>query len=147
MAIVLLITTKDGQTIELPVLDKLTIGRSKRSDLALEDGEMSGNHGFFDLGERGELIYSDLDSTNGSYLNNNRIQKINLKVNETLRLGTTLIKIDAGKLTSSERLITGSGPSLNAGFSLTNLAPSMPEKKKRGESKLLKLEKKRVNKK
>ncbi|MDD4974287.1 MAG: FHA domain-containing protein [Bacteriovorax sp.] len=108
MAVVLLITTNE-QEFELPILGKCIVGRSARSDLKLDDKQMSGKHGMFELNGKGELIYTDLDSTNGSYLNNSQIQKIQFKISETLRLGNTMITIDEKKLNPKERLAIGRG--------------------------------------
>lgn len=109
MAIILLLTTKDSQTIELPVLGKCTVGRSGHCEMTVEDGQMSGKHGVFEFNNNGQLFYTDLGSTNGSYLNNNRIQKIQFKINETLRLGNTIITIDEKRLNPREKIAIGSG--------------------------------------
>lgn len=109
MAVVLLITTDNEQPIELPVFKKCTLGRSSSCDLKLEDLQMSGRHGFFELNDKGELVYTDLGSTNGSYLNNSQIDIIRFRINETLRLGNTNIIIDEKKLNGKERLAIGRG--------------------------------------
>lgn len=108
MAVVLLLTTLDAPTIEFPVMGKSTLGRSSSCDLTLEDKQMSGKHGFFEFNEKGQLFYSDLGSTNGSYLNNSQVQKIQFKVNEVLRLGNTTIIIDEKRLNARERIAIGS---------------------------------------
>ncbi len=107
MAIVLIITTKDGQDIEVPLFGKFTIGRSSSSDLKIEDNQISGKHGYFDINPKGQVLYCDLDSTNGSYLNNSKIHNTIIKVNDVLKVGNTLIKIDSKKLTNKESIIIG----------------------------------------
>ncbi|MBC7540584.1 MAG: FHA domain-containing protein [Bacteriovorax sp.] len=109
MAIVLFITTNDEKTIEMPLLGKCTLGRSSNCDLTINDKQMSGKHGIFELNARGEVFYTDLGSTNGSYLNNSQIQKIQFKVSEKIRLGNTVITIDEKRLNSKERLAIGRG--------------------------------------
>ncbi|MGZ3789276.1 MAG: FHA domain-containing protein [Bacteriovorax sp.] len=109
MAIVLLVTTNNGQTVELPILGKCTLGRSSQCDLTIEDKQMSGRHGMFEISPSGQLHYIDLGSTNGSYLNNSQIQETLFRFNETLRLGSTTITIDEKRLTSKERLAIGRG--------------------------------------
>lgn len=109
MAIVLIITTDNEQPIELPILGKCSLGRSSSCDLVINDRQMSGKHGVFELNSAGQLLYSDLDSTNGSYLNNSRIQKIQFRIDEVLRLGNTTIIIDEKRLNSKERLSIGRG--------------------------------------
>jgi len=109
MAIILLITHKNDQTIELPILSKCILGRSSSCDLVIKDSQMSGKHGEFELNVKGELFYTDLGSTNGSFLNNSQIQKIQFKLLETLRIGNTLITIDETKLNALERMNIGRG--------------------------------------
>ena len=109
MAVVLLITPDNGQTIELPVLGKCVIGRSSSADLKIEDGKMSGKHGIFELNSKGQLFYSDLGSTNGSFINNSQIQKVQFKINEVLRLGNTTVIIDEKRLSSKEQSAIGRG--------------------------------------
>jgi pSer/pThr/pTyr-binding forkhead associated (FHA) protein len=111
MALVLFITTENEETIEYPILGKCTLGRSSSCDLTLKDSQLSGKHGSFELSSKGELIYTDLGSTNGSYLNNSLIQKVQFKINESLRLGNTIITIDAKRLNSREIQAIGKGQS------------------------------------
>ena len=109
MAIVLVVSVKNGQTFELPILGKFLLGRSRSCDLTVDDDQMSGQHGVFELNSKGVLTYTDLGSTNGSFLNESKIQKIHFKINETLRLGNTTITIDQKKLNAQEKLTLGSG--------------------------------------
>lgn len=108
MAIILLIKTEDGKVSELPVLDKIKIGRSSASDYKIIDTKMSGIHCSFQLTPQGELLFVDLESTNGSFLNNNKITQTLIRVNDVVRIGNTIIKIDEKKLTSNElRTLSG----------------------------------------
>lgn len=109
MAIVLLVSIKNGQTFELPILGKFSLGRSRSCDLPVDDDQMSGQHGLFELNSKGVLTYTDLESTNGSFLNESKIQKIHFKINETLRLGNTTITIDQKKLNAQEKITLGAG--------------------------------------
>ncbi len=108
MAIVLIIKTEDEQITELPITSKTTIGRSSASDLKVSDGKMSGVHCAFELTPRGELLFTDLESTNGSYINNSKVHKSLMRLNDIVRVGNTLIKVDERKLTTPERLQLGS---------------------------------------
>lgn len=125
MAIVLLITTENGQTLELPILTKCTVGRSSSCDLTIDDRQMSGKHGSFEINHRGELIYTDLGSTNGSFLNNSKVEKVQLKLNETLRLGKASFIIDPKRLTNGERISLGKG----VGDEATLVIPSATQTK------------------
>ena len=131
MAIVLIITPESGEKIELPILSSCTIGRSSSCDLKLEDSKISGKHGLFELTPKGELHYSDLGSSNGSFLNESQIQKIQFKVNEILKIGNTSITIDTKRLTAHEQQSLGQAVKANSnkGISLPdeNKADSKPK--------------------
>lgn len=107
MPVILLLTTDDTETIEYPLLQKCIVGRSSSCDLTLEDKQLSGRHGEFDLKPNGQLFYKDLGSTNGSHINNSQIHNVQFKVNDVLRLGRTKIVVDEKRLTPKERISIG----------------------------------------
>ena len=131
MAIVLIVTPESGDKIELPILSSCTIGRSSSCDLKLDDSKISGKHGLFELTPKGELYYSDLGSSNGSFLNDSQIQKIQFKVNEVLKIGNTTIIIDAKRLTAHEQQSLGQGIKANSikGISLPDENKASPQPK------------------
>lgn len=106
MPVVLIFQTND-QTVEFPLLSRSIVGRSGSCDLKIEDKQMSGKHGSFEMSPQGQVLYSDLGSTNGSFLNNSQIQRTILKLNDSLRLGNTKVTIDEKSLSSKERLAIG----------------------------------------
>ena len=73
MAIILIIKTDDGEVTELPLLSKIIMGRSSSSDFTIKDNKMSGSHCSFEITNRGQVMFTDLGSTNGSYYNNSKI--------------------------------------------------------------------------
>ncbi|MFA6237134.1 MAG: FHA domain-containing protein [Bacteriovorax sp.] len=107
MAVVLLITTDGSETFDYPLLQKCTLGRSSSCDLTIEDKQLSGKHGLFEINGKGEVFYSDLDSTNGSYLNNSKVQKVPFRLNDSLRVGNTKIIIDEKRLNPREKIAIG----------------------------------------
>lgn len=107
MPIILIIKTEDGNTIEVPVLNKTTLGRSSSSDYKINDGKMSGVHCAVEVNNKGQVILTDHESTNGSYLNNSKISQTVVKINDIIRVGNTLIKINEQQLNSKERLAIG----------------------------------------
>lgn len=104
---VVLIFKNENQSVEFPLLGKSTVGRSSSCDLKIEDRQMSGKHGSFEIAPNGQLMYTDLGSTNGSFLNNSQITKTIFKLNDRLKLGNTWVSIDEKSLTSKERLAIG----------------------------------------
>ncbi len=107
MAIILIIKTEDEQIAELPLLGKIVVGRSSSSDYKIDDTKMSSKHCSFEVTKKGEVLFCDVGSTNGSFLNNSQINQCHMRVNDVIRVGNTLIKIDEKKLTAAERIAIG----------------------------------------
>ncbi len=72
----------------------LTIGRAADNRLVLRDGRASRHHARID-GRRGSLVLSDLGSTNGSFVNDRRVDSIALGEGDRIRIGTTTLLIEA----------------------------------------------------
>jgi hypothetical protein len=71
----------------------LTIGRASDNGVVLRDGRASRHHARID-GRRGSLVLSDLGSTNGSFVNDRRIDSIALGEGDRIRVGTTTLLIE-----------------------------------------------------
>lgn len=76
-----------------------TIGRAKANSLQLDDGAVSGQHARFNI-ERSpymdsifDITLDDLGSTNGTYVNSDKISNIRLNHNDLIRIGTHEFKI------------------------------------------------------
>ena len=108
MAIILLIETEDGEVTELPILERMVIGRSSTSDLKINDAKMSGSHCSFEINNRGQLLLKDLGSTNGSFLNDLKVKQASILIGDVVKIGNTLIRIDSKKLNENERKALGS---------------------------------------
>lgn len=107
MAVVLLIKTVDGSVSDLPLLNKVVIGRSSTSDFKIADTKLSGIHCSFELTNKGQVVFKDLGSTNGSFLNNAQVQEVHLRINDVIRVGDTHIRIDEKRLSPSDRTAIG----------------------------------------
>lgn len=107
MAIILTIKTDDGNVTDLPLLGKIIIGRSSSTDFMIKDSKMSSSHCSFEITARGEVMFTDLGSTNGSYFNNSKITQTVFKINDVIRIGDTFIRIEEKRLNASERMSIG----------------------------------------
>ena len=107
MAVILIIKTEDGEITELPVLNKIIMGRSSSSDFTIKDSKMSGQHCSFEMTAKGQLMFTDIGSTNGSFFNNSRISQTVVKIGDVIRVGNTLIKLDEKRLSTNERFTIG----------------------------------------
>jgi len=72
----------------------LTIGRAPDNRLVVRDGRASRHHARID-GRRGTLILSDLGSTNGSFVNDRRVESVALGSGDRIRIGTTALIVEA----------------------------------------------------
>ena len=107
MAVILIIKTEDGEITELPLLSKITIGRSSSSDYTIKDNKMSAIHCSFEVTSLDQVMFTDLGSSNGSYCNNSKVAQILFKINDLIQIGNTTVKIEARRLNSSEKKAIG----------------------------------------
>jgi Protein of unknown function (DUF3662)/Inner membrane component of T3SS, cytoplasmic domain len=72
----------------------VTLGRATDNGLVLADGRVSRYHGRISV-RRGALVYTDLQSTNGSRVNGIPVDEVVLGVGDRIELGDTLLVIEA----------------------------------------------------
>ena len=77
-----------------PQAGGLRIGRAPDNDLVLRDGRVSRHHGQL-TARGGTWVYRDLGSTNGSFLNGVRVTEIALGPGDVLRLGDSVLTVEA----------------------------------------------------
>jgi len=73
----------------------IRLGRSLDNDIVMADERVSRRHGQFGT-RHGMLVYTDLGSTNGSFLNNARVTEIALGPGDVLLVGSSTITIEPG---------------------------------------------------
>ena len=64
-----------------------TVGRAVRSDFILDAAMVSRVHCRLVVSPKGDLEVEDLASTNGTFVNDRRVQKAELKTGDRLRIG------------------------------------------------------------
>ena len=75
--------------------DQLTIGRDSTNGVAINDPEVSRRHARLTF-QGGKYVLEDLGSTNGTYLNNERLSSpAPFTTSDTLRIGRTLLVVEA----------------------------------------------------
>jgi predicted component of type VI protein secretion system len=83
-----------GQSYELKV-DKTTVGRVEDNTFPIAEPSVSSHH--CEILLRGnDVVVKDLDSTNGSFINGEKITESVLKPGQTLRLGQIEMRLDDG---------------------------------------------------
>lgn len=92
--IVLLSEGLTGRTFELKA-EKTTVGRLPDNAFSIPEASVSSHHAELTL--RGsELVVKDLDSTNGTFVNGERVTDAVLKAGQILRLGTVEMRFETG---------------------------------------------------
>jgi hypothetical protein len=84
-----------GRTFDLNV-ERTTVGRVEDNTFQIADGSVSSHHAEILL-QGTDIIVKDLNSTNGTFINGEKITETVLKPGQTLRLGQVELKIDDGK--------------------------------------------------
>jgi pSer/pThr/pTyr-binding forkhead associated (FHA) protein len=90
----LVITAGAKEGLEVPLPDEfLTIGRSSESGLVVRDDYTSTNHARLIKSEKGWIL-EDLDSTNGTLLNGQRVtEPTQIPLNTPITIGTTTFEL------------------------------------------------------
>lgn len=107
MAVILFVQMANGEIAELPLFGMITLGRSSSCDFKVIDTKISAKHCSFELTKKGEVIVTDLGSTNGTFINNSKISQSAMRLNDTVLMGTTTINIDERRLTTLEKRAIG----------------------------------------
>jgi Protein of unknown function (DUF3662)/FHA domain len=85
----------DGSSRSLVVDGRpLTIGRAPDNGLVLADSRASRHHARL-YGRRGALVLTDLGSTNGSWVNDRRIDEMALGEGDRIRIGDTILVVES----------------------------------------------------
>lgn len=81
---------KAGESIKLS--RALTLGRSLSADLRLDDLAVSREHARVVKTKSGDYVVEDLDSGNGTFLNEERVHSATLKHGDTLQIGSNIFE-------------------------------------------------------
>ena len=82
-----------GKSFELSGRE-LTVGRLEDNNIQIEHASVSGHHGVFTLDDQ-DYILKDLDSTNGSRVNGEKVASQKLRRNDIVRLGNIELLYDS----------------------------------------------------
>ena len=88
-----------GLTYELKV-EKTTIGRLEDNAFQISEPSISSHH--CEVVQRGnDFVVKDLNSTNGTFINGEKISEITLKPGQILRLGQVEMRLESGAGTTA----------------------------------------------
>lgn len=75
-----------------PIRDSITIGRKEDNSIVIEDAYVSGYHAKFILED--DMYIKDLDSTNGTYVNGERITRLTkISEGDLIEIGRVTFKV------------------------------------------------------
>jgi pSer/pThr/pTyr-binding forkhead associated (FHA) protein len=93
-----------GRTYELKT-DKTTVGRVSDNAFEIPEASVSSHHcEIFQRG--GEVVVKDLGSTNGTFINGEKIDEAALKPGQILRVGMIEMRLESGEPTPSTTAAT-----------------------------------------
>lgn len=81
---------EDGDIV--PIGSKLTIGRNKNNQMVLPSRSVSNFHVKIYF-EDGRYMLEDMDSTNGTFVNGNRVDKKSLQPGDEIRISETVFTV------------------------------------------------------
>ncbi len=122
--LVILSAGMTGRTHELTA-DKTTVGRVEDNTFAITDPSVSSHHCEILL-KGSDVVIRDLNSTNGSYINGEKITEATLKPGQVLRLGQIELRLetDAPAAAAASKKTTDATMVMQRGVSLTDLEQS-----------------------
>ena len=92
---VLEVIAGDGSTHRVPVDGRrVSIGRAPDNGIVLSDGRVSRHHARINVRHRA-LVFTDLDSMNGSRVNGVRVSEVALGEGDRIEVGETVIVVEA----------------------------------------------------
>jgi signal transduction histidine kinase/pSer/pThr/pTyr-binding forkhead associated (FHA) protein len=86
--------------------DRVGVGRDPANEIQLHDTEVSRRHAEI-RGEEGRYVLVDLDSSNGTFVNNDRIVRRALEDSDEIRIGSSVLLFRAGTNNHLETRVTG----------------------------------------
>lgn len=102
MAIYLIITEgEDKERVRL-TQKPLFLGRSNKCHIPLEDSMVSGKHLVIKVNQDSRVVIKDLDTTNGTYLNGNKIQESFLYLEDFIQIGKVRMVLDDSDMSANE---------------------------------------------
>lgn len=82
----------EGLAFRLPASGELTLGRASDLEVVLLEDMVSRKHAKLSISSDG-LLLTDLGSTNGTFINGERIRKAAVQLNDRLLVGTSILRV------------------------------------------------------
>ena len=113
-----------GKAFALEVGRAAMVGRSRQCEIPIEDDTVSSNHARIEISAQTQrIVVTDLNSSNGTFINGSRVNSAQVQVGDTLRFGTAEFKLIAGSHAGRAGAARPSGP-VNHGWMLSGFDPA-----------------------
>ncbi|MBL9146563.1 MAG: FHA domain-containing protein [Verrucomicrobiaceae bacterium] len=87
----IVLKTPEGQMFEAELSgNRQSVGRNDDNDIAIPDGSVSGSHGEF-VNNGGTWVFTDLGSTNGTKINGERVDNVELGHGAEFEIGNVAV--------------------------------------------------------
>ena len=87
----IILNTPEGQVFEVELTsDRMSVGRNDDNDIAIPDASVSGSHGQF-VNDGHTWTFSDLGSTNGTKINGDRVENVELGHGAKFEIGNVTV--------------------------------------------------------
>ncbi len=88
----MVVQQRKGRTMVTPFTACITVGRKRDNDIELQDPQVSGHHCQIGM-QNGRVYVQDLGSTNGTFVNDKRVDTAWLSQGDVIKLGSYRLKI------------------------------------------------------
>lgn len=88
----MVVPRREGKAMVVPFTPRITIGRKRENDIELQDPQVSGHHCEICV-QNGRVFVRDLGSTNGTFVNDRRVEAVWLNRDDVIKLGSYRLKI------------------------------------------------------
>lgn len=88
----MVVQKRTGRSIETPFAACITVGRKRDNDIELQDPQVSGHHCQVGM-QGGRIFVQDLGSTNGTFVNDKRVDTAWLNRGDVIKLGSYRFRI------------------------------------------------------
>ena len=104
MAIIIIVSRPDQPELrqEFSVTRKIVVGQSVYCDVKLDDKLVSSMQCQIQPTKTGHIVVTNLDQKREVFLNQSRLKRSSLKVNDVLKIGPFVLQLDPNKLTDDE---------------------------------------------
>ena len=122
-------------------MQTISIGRTDENTIVLNQPNVSRKHAVITQLDSGEIFIEDLNSTNGTFVNGNKITKVKINLSDTVTIGGTTVNWQKFLYNQPKTVVQEQMPNINSNSPsqpqaiappVSNFKPQIPKKKNKG---------------